>query len=63
LLYRLNNNANAIACAVEEISNWIDQRGSTDVSGRVADHLAVVYANSDLIAECMAEMIAKSDHG
>lgn len=60
LLHRLNENSNAIASAVEEISIWIDQRGSTDVSDRIAAHLGVLEENSDTVADCLAELIARS---
>ncbi|KAA8692143.1 hypothetical protein [Pseudomonas caricapapayae] len=60
LLYRLNENSNAIASAVEEISQWIDQRGSTDVSGRVEQYLGVLEENSEMVAECFAELLFRS---
>lgn len=61
LLYRLNQNIMALGCAVEEIGIWIDQRGSTDVSRRITDHLAVLSENSDMVAELMGDLIAR--HG
>ncbi|RMV74737.1 hypothetical protein ALP05_01761 [Pseudomonas caricapapayae] len=60
LLYRLNENSNAIASAVEEIGQWIDQRGSTDVSGRVEQYLGVLEENSEMVAECLAELLFRS---
>ncbi|MGJ5809063.1 hypothetical protein [Pseudomonas aeruginosa] len=32
LLYRLNQNINAIGSAVEELAIWVEQRGSTETS-------------------------------
>jgi len=46
----------ALNCAIEEISAWIDQRGSADVSDRIDDHLAVITENSDFIAKAMADL-------
>lgn len=60
LLYRLNENSNAIASAVEEIGQWIDQRGSTDVSGRVEQYLGVLEENSEMVTECLAELLFRS---
>ena len=59
LLYRLNQNIMALGCAIEEIGIWIDQRGSTDVSGRITDHLEVLSTNSDAIAELMADLLVR----
>lgn len=59
LLYRLNQNIMALGCAIEEISIWIDQRGSADTYGRVSEHLEVLADNSDAIAELMADLIAR----
>lgn len=59
LLYRLNQNIMALGCAIEEIGIWIDQRGSTEVSGRITDHLEVLSTNSDAIAELMADLFVR----
>ena len=59
LLIRLNQNIMALGCAIEEISIWIDQRGSTDTYDRVNEHLEVLADNSDAIAELMADLIAR----
>ena len=61
LLHRLNQNIMALGCAVEEIGIWIDQRGSTDVSDRIEDLLAVVTGNADFIAQAIAELITKCE--
>jgi len=59
LLYRLNQNIMALSCAVEEISIWIDQRGASQVSNRIEEHLAVITGNANFIAETLAELIAR----
>lgn len=59
LLYRLNQNINAVGAAVEELAIWVEQRGSTETSGAVKAHLEVLIQNSDVIAEAMVELIAR----
>ena len=59
LLYRLNQNIMALGSAVEEISIWIDQRGSTETYERVSEHLEVLADNADTITELMADLIAR----
>lgn len=59
LLYRLNQNINAVGAAVEELAIWVEQRGSTETSGTVKAHLDVLIQNSDFIAEAMVELIAR----
>lgn len=59
LLSRLNQNITALGCAIEEISAWIDQRGSTDVYDRISEHLEVLTDNSDAIAELLVDLIAR----
>ena len=59
LLHRLNQNIMALGCAIEDISIWIDQRGSTNTYDRVNEHLEVLADNSDAIAELMADLIAR----
>jgi hypothetical protein len=57
LLYRINQNVMALGSAIEELGIWIDQRGSTDASDRINEHLQVLADNSDAIAELMADLI------
>lgn len=59
LLSRLNQNINALGSAIEEIGIWIDQRGSTEISHRVNEHLEVLSDNSDAIAELLVDLIAR----
>jgi len=59
LLSRLNQNIMALGCAIEEIGIWIDQRGSTEVSDRINEHLEVLKENSDAITELLADLIAR----
>lgn len=59
LLYRLNQNINAVGAAVEELAIWVEQRGSTETSNAVKAHLDVLIENSDFIAEALAELIER----
>jgi len=59
LLYRLNQNINAVGAAVEELAIWVEQRGSTETSSAVKAHLDVLIQNSDFIAEAMVELIER----
>lgn len=59
LLYRLNQNINALGAAVKEVGIWLDQRGATEAYDRINEHLAVLLGNSDAIAELLADLIAR----
>lgn len=60
LLYRLNQNQNALGAAIEELAIWVEQRGSVDAADQVKQHLQVLIENSDTISEALAELIARS---
>ena len=60
LLYRINQNQNALGAAIEELAVWIEQRGSVETADRVRLHLEILVENSDFIAEALAELIASS---
>jgi len=49
----------ALGSAIEEISIWIDQRGSINTHDRVSKHLEVLEGNTDAIAELMADLMAR----
>ncbi|RRW44821.1 hypothetical protein EGJ52_10680 [Pseudomonas luteola] len=57
LLSRLNRNQLALGAAVEELAIWIDQRGSTDVSGRAMEYLEELAANADFISEALLTLM------
>lgn len=59
LLYRLNQNINALGAAVEEVGIWLDQRGATEAYERISEHLEVLVDNSESIAELLANLIAR----
>ncbi|PTU04622.1 hypothetical protein DBR45_00935 [Pseudomonas sp. HMWF031] len=59
LLGRLNQNITALGCAIEEISTWLEQHGSTAVSERINEQLTVLEDNNDAIAELLVDLIAR----
>ncbi|AVD89625.1 hypothetical protein [Pseudomonas sp. SWI44] len=61
LLFRLNQNINALGAAVEEVGIWLDQRGASEAYDRINEHLEVLMENSDSIAELLAYLISKSN--
>lgn len=60
LLYRLNQNQNALGAAIEELAIWIEQRGSVDAAERAKQHLQALVENSDAVSEALAELVARS---
>ena len=57
LLFRFNQNVNALGSAVDEIRIWIEQRGSTETSASIRSYLSILEANADSIAEGMGDVI------
>lgn len=55
----MNQNVMALGSAIEEISIWIDHRGSTEASSRITAHLQVLEDNADAIADLMADLMAR----
>lgn len=60
LLFRLNENINAVGAAAEELVIWIEQRGSTETALAARSHLDVLVSNADLITEGLTELLAKN---
>lgn len=56
LLNALNQNQIALGGAVEELSNWVEQRGSADVAENVRGALSTLDENLDLIRQGIAEL-------
>ena len=59
LLYRLNQNINALGAAGEEVGIWLDQRGATEAYDLINEHLEVPMENRDAIVALLADLIAK----
>lgn len=60
LLFRLNENINAVGAAAEELAIWIEQRGSTETALAARSHLDVLVSNADLITEGLTELLTKN---
>lgn len=56
LLNSLNQNQLALGVVVEELSNWVEQRGSADVANNVRGALETLDENLLFIRQGMAEM-------
>ncbi|WP_440465677.1 hypothetical protein ACKI1H_16935 [Pseudomonas sp. YH-1] len=62
VLYRLNENINAIGAAVEELAIWIElQHGDSETAALVKSHLQVLVRNSDVIVDALAELITEEN--
>lgn len=59
LVCRINQNINATSAAIRELAAWADACGSVETSEAVRRHLKVLEANSEHIAEALAELIAR----
>lgn len=56
LLNALNQNQIALGAAVEELSNCVEQRGSSDVAENVRGALSTLDENLDFIRQGIAEL-------
>ena len=57
LLFRFNQNVNALGSAIDEIRIWIEQRGSIDSADSIRSYLAVLEANADFVSDGMGDLI------
>ncbi|WP_223504534.1 hypothetical protein [Pseudomonas sp. BF-R-24] len=58
LLFKLNENQLALEAAILELSNWVEQRGSTDVADNVRGALEAIDKNEEFIKMTLAVMMA-----
>ncbi|WP_213876151.1 hypothetical protein [Pseudomonas sp. dw_358] len=56
LLNRLNENQLALGAAVEELTVWVEQRGSAEVAGNVRGALETLDENFAAIRQGIAEL-------
>ncbi len=56
ILRALNENQLAIAAAIEELSTWVEQRGSTLVAQHVKDNLSNLDRHQELIMRGIAAL-------
>ncbi|WP_448109851.1 hypothetical protein [Pseudomonas azerbaijanoccidentalis] len=58
LLFKLNDNQLALEAAILELSNWVEQRGSTDVANNVRGALEAIDKNEEFIKMTLSVMMA-----
>jgi hypothetical protein len=58
LLFKINENQLALEAAIMELSNWVEQRGSADVTDNVRGALEVIDKNEEFIKMTLAVMMA-----
>lgn len=56
LLNALNQNQIALGAAVEELSSWVEQRGSAEVAENVRGALSTLGENLEFIRQGIAEL-------
>lgn len=60
---RLNQNQLALGAAVEELSNWVEQRGSADIANNVRGALETLDENLVFIRQGIAELTVAGSLG
>ncbi|WNF56066.1 hypothetical protein [Pseudomonas sp. SG20052] len=63
LFDRLNQNQLALGAAVEELSNWVEQRGSADIASNVRGTLETLEENLVFIRQGIAELTVAGGQG
>lgn len=63
LFDRLNQNQLALGAAVEELSNWVEQRGSADIANNVRGALETLDENLVFIRQGIAELTVAGSLG
>ena len=58
LLYKINQNQLALEAAILERSNWVEQRGSTEVADHVRGALVAIDRNEEFIKMTLSVMMA-----
>ncbi|CAI8814154.1 Transcriptional regulator [Pseudomonas sp. IT-P74] len=57
LLYKINENQLALEAAILELSNWVEERGSTEVADNVRGALAAIDRNEEFIKLTLAVLM------
>ncbi|KQZ94538.1 hypothetical protein [Pseudomonas sp. Root562] len=57
LLYKINENQLALEAAIMELTNWIEQRGASDVAENVRGALNAIDRNEEFIKMTLAVMM------
>lgn len=59
LLKRMNENQLALGAAIEKLSNWVEQRGSTEVAQNIRGALDTLDGNEGFITLALASLAAE----
>jgi hypothetical protein len=59
VLKRMNENQLALGAAIEELSNWVEQRGSTEVARNIRGALDTLDMNEGFITLALASLAAE----
>lgn len=59
MLKRMNENQLALGAAIEELSNWVEQRGSTEVAQNIRGALDTLDENAGFITLALASLAAE----
>ncbi|VVQ38474.1 hypothetical protein PS943_05918 [Pseudomonas fluorescens] len=57
LLFKINENQLALEAAILELSNWVEQRGSSDVAENVRGALTAIDRNEEFIKMTLALLL------
>ncbi|VVO97138.1 hypothetical protein [Pseudomonas silesiensis] len=57
LLFKINQNQQAIEAAIMELAIWVEQRDSGDVGGNVRGALATIGKNEEFIKMTLAVLM------
>lgn len=60
VLKRLNENQLALGAAVEELSNWVEQRGSTDIAENIRGALGTLDKNEGFLTLALISLAAEA---
>ena len=59
LLKRMNENQLALGAAIEELSSWVEQRGSSEVAQNIRGALDTLDGNAGFIPLALASLVAE----
>lgn len=57
LLFKINENQLALEAAIMELTNWVEQRGASDVAENVRGALDVIDRNEEFVKMTLAVMM------
>lgn len=57
LLFKINQNQLALEAAILELSNWVEQHGSTEVADNIRGALTTIDRNEEFIKMTLAVLM------